>query len=87
MAAPTMPSRSDNTPNTTTPDDWYLAHGMRTPSEFHVAESQTGIDPHTAEGRYNVLNALNLLVCWHTTYMAAVACARGVRCAKGYSRH
>lgn len=80
MAAPAMPIK----PNTTTPDEYYRSHNLTTPREYHVAESRTGIDPHTGEGRFNVLNSLDLMVCWHTTYMAAVACARGVRCSKGH---
>ncbi len=88
MAAPTMPRNTnpnqDVVPNTTTPDEYYQQHGLRTPSEFHVEASRTGIDPHTGEGRWNVMNALNLVKCWHTTYLAAVACARGVRCSRGY---
>lgn len=80
MAAPAMP----NTRNTTTPDEYYRSHNWHTPREYHVVPSPTGVDPHTGEGRFQVLNALDLMVCWHTTYGAAVSCARGVRCSKGH---
>jgi hypothetical protein len=77
----------NTTPNIPTPSvaEYYEKY-QRTPSEFHVTASTTGGDPHTGgEGRFNVLNALNLLACWHTTYGAALACAAG-RCTRGRSR-
>jgi hypothetical protein len=66
--------RKSATLTPTAPQLYYQTHHHVTYREYHVRPSTV------TEGRFWVMNVLELVVCMHTSEEAAIRCAEGIEC-------